>query len=168
MADLMIPSIGEIPVFEKVNLNPEDFRNGIVVRTPNWLGDAVMAIPAILQLKKILPDFCGLFVVTPAPLKALFEALPFVNQVIPIADAHAFMAQSASKALSYKNTVSGVIHRKPAKEDLPPKKIIKRAEKKEIARPAHQVDIKTRFSGEVQVTVKKDIVFHQTGHVLNF
>lgn len=97
MADLMIPSIGEIPVFEKVNLNPEDFRNGIVVRTPNWLGDAVMAIPAILQLKKMLPDFCGLFVVTPAPLKALFEALPFVNQVIPIADAHAFMSRKERK-----------------------------------------------------------------------
>lgn len=77
--------------------------------------------------------------------------------IFVVADAHAFMAQSASKALSYKNTVSGVIHRKPAKEDLPPKKIVKRAEKKEIARPAHQVDIKTRFSGEVQVTKGEEI-----------
>lgn len=91
MAELMIPSIGEVSAFEVIKLELSDIRNGIVVRTPNWLGDAVMAIPAILQLKKMLPDFAGLFVVTPAPLAALFEALPFVNKVIPLADAHAFM-----------------------------------------------------------------------------
>ena len=91
MADIMIPSIGDVPVFEKICLESSDWRNGIVVRTPNWLGDAVMAIPAIYQLKKIVPEFCGLFVVTPAPLAALFEALPFVDQVIPLKNAHAFM-----------------------------------------------------------------------------
>ena len=66
MADLMVPSIGDVPVFEQSGLELRDFRNGILVRTPNWLGDAVMAIPAILQLKKIIPDFCGLFVLRAA------------------------------------------------------------------------------------------------------
>lgn len=92
MAELMIPSIGEVPVFEKVKLRLEDYRNGVVIRTPNWLGDAVMAIPAVYQLKKMLPEFCGLFVVAPAPLAALFESLSFVDKVIALKDAHAFMS----------------------------------------------------------------------------
>lgn len=93
MAELMIPSIGEIPSFEQIKPELADWRNGVVVRTPNWLGDAVMAIPAILQLKRMMPEFAGLFVVAPAPLAALFEALPFVDLVIPLADAHAFMSR---------------------------------------------------------------------------
>ncbi len=97
MAEILIPSIGEIPEFEKCIPSRDDFRNGILVRTPNWLGDAVMAIPAILQLKKILPDFCGLFVLAPKQIAALFEALPMVNQVIPLEDAHAFMSRKERK-----------------------------------------------------------------------
>ena len=99
MADIAIPTIGDVPVFEKIGLEPSDWRNGVVVRTPNWLGDAVMAIPAIYQLKKIVPEFCGLFVVTPAPLAALFEALPFVDQVIPLKDAHTFMTREERKLI---------------------------------------------------------------------
>ncbi|MBQ7402029.1 MAG: lipopolysaccharide heptosyltransferase II [Lentisphaeria bacterium] len=97
MAELLIPSIGEIPEFERIAPVKEDWRNGVLVRTPNWLGDAVMAIPAILQLKQILPDYCGLFVLTPKPLAALFEALPMVNQVVPLEDAHAFMSRKERK-----------------------------------------------------------------------
>ena len=65
MAELMIPSIGEIPSFEQIRSELADWRNGVVIRTPNWLGDAVMAIPAILQLKRMMPEFAGLFVVAP-------------------------------------------------------------------------------------------------------
>ena len=99
MVDLIVPSIGEVPVFEQTVPALNDWQNGVLVRTPNWLGDAVMAIPAIQQLKKIIPDFCGLFVLTPAPLAALFEALPFVDQVIPISDPHAFMTWKERKAV---------------------------------------------------------------------
>ncbi|MBQ9771677.1 MAG: lipopolysaccharide heptosyltransferase II [Lentisphaeria bacterium] len=109
MADIMIPEIGDIPAFEKIALKESDWRNGVVVRTPNWLGDAVMAIPAMLQLKKIVPDYCGMFVVTPAPLAALFEALPFVDQVVPLKDAHAFMSRSEKKLVHGLNAGIGVL-----------------------------------------------------------
>ena len=109
MAEIMIPSIGEVPVFEQIRPALDDWRNGVLVRTPNWLGDAVMAIPAVLQLKKLLPDFCGLFVLTPAPLAALFEALPFVDQVIPLADAHSFMTRAERKRVRSLSAGIGVL-----------------------------------------------------------
>ena len=33
-----IPDFGEIPVFPEVKLDQNDWKDGIVVRTPNWLG----------------------------------------------------------------------------------------------------------------------------------
>ncbi len=84
------PEIGEIPVFSPEKPDPSEFHDGILVRSPNWLGDAVMAIPALLQLKTILPDYCGLFVAAPQGIAALYDDLPFIDRVIPLADAHAF------------------------------------------------------------------------------
>ena len=58
---------------------PEDLRNGIVVRMPNHLGDAMMALPALMQIKKMLSAELGLFVIAPASQKTLYAALPFVD-----------------------------------------------------------------------------------------
>ena len=68
----------------------KEFRNGIVVRMPNHLGDAVMALPALAALKTVLPDKCGLFVVTPASSIQLYQSLPFVDDIIPLAAPHRF------------------------------------------------------------------------------
>lgn len=80
---------GDIPEFDKVDLKLSDWRDGIVVRVPNWLGDAVMAIPAMTRLREAMPERCGFFVVSPPALADLFESLDFVDLVHPLSRVHA-------------------------------------------------------------------------------
>jgi len=55
----------------------------LVVRSPNWLGDAVMALPAVRNLKTMLVND-PLTVATPEKLAALWQACPFVDKVIAL------------------------------------------------------------------------------------
>ncbi len=48
-----------------------------------------MALPALMQLKKILPHCCGLSVICPAYMEPLFKALPIVDVILPLKQAHA-------------------------------------------------------------------------------
>ena len=66
------------------------WRNGLAVRMPNHLGDAVMALPALAALHSALPENCGLFVITPASNAQLYRALPFVDTVIALEKPHKF------------------------------------------------------------------------------
>jgi len=75
-------SLGNIPVFPKIEMKPSHWKNGVIVRTPNWLGDAVMGIPALFQLKKSLPAETSLAVVTPKGISDIFKSLPFIDEVI--------------------------------------------------------------------------------------
>ena len=59
---------------------PRPFR--IVVRSPNWLGDAVMSMRAALAFKHGRPD-ARLAILTPAKLAGLWSRLPGVDEVIP-------------------------------------------------------------------------------------
>ena len=87
----MIPEIGEIPVFEKTPPALSDWRNGLLIRSPNWLGDAVMTLPAMAVLRKIIPEPCGLFVACPKGLAPFFRMLPdLVDDVAELSDPHAF------------------------------------------------------------------------------
>ena len=53
------------------------------MRSPNWLGDAVMALPAVRNLKTMLGND-PLVVAAPEKLAALWQACPFVDQVIAL------------------------------------------------------------------------------------
>ena len=55
---------------------------------PNWLGDAVMALPALFQLRRLLPPQCALAVIVPASMRAFYHALPWIDLIIPLADLH--------------------------------------------------------------------------------
>ncbi|MBM3857178.1 MAG: lipopolysaccharide heptosyltransferase II [Verrucomicrobia bacterium] len=55
----------------------------LLVRSPNWLGDACMAIPAIRTLKAGRPDL-HLTVLTPAKIADLWNAIPEVDEIIII------------------------------------------------------------------------------------
>ena len=94
----MIPEIGEVPVFERRELSLHEWRDGLLVRSPNWLGDAVMSLPALAVLRKMLPEPCGLFVACPKGLVPLFRMLPgVVNRVVGLADPHAFPSKQERK-----------------------------------------------------------------------
>ena len=54
-----------------------------MVRSPNWLGDAVMALPAVRNLKTMLGDD-PLTVAAPEKLAALWRKCPFVDRVIAL------------------------------------------------------------------------------------
>ena len=60
-------------------------RTPLLVRSPNWLGDAVMALPAVRNLKTMIPGGT-LTVAVPEKLAALWQACPFVEHVIALTD----------------------------------------------------------------------------------
>jgi len=87
----MIPDIGAIPQFEAAPPAVSDWHDGLLIRSPNWLGDAVMSLPTLMVLRKILPEPCGLFVACPKGIAPLFRLLPnLVDSVAEISDPHAF------------------------------------------------------------------------------
>jgi heptosyltransferase-2 len=55
----------------------------IVVRAPNWLGDIVMAMPAVAAIRRHFPD-AALTIAAPAPFAAFCQALPGVEAVTPL------------------------------------------------------------------------------------
>ena len=52
--------------------------NGLLLRSTNWLGDALMTLPASYQMSRQLPRPCGFFVLCPKFLVPLWEACPWV------------------------------------------------------------------------------------------
>jgi heptosyltransferase-2 len=62
---------------------PSTLPGPLVVRSPNWLGDAIMALPAVRNLKTLMAGE-PVTVATPEKLAALWQACPFVDQVIAL------------------------------------------------------------------------------------
>ncbi|NMA42132.1 MAG: lipopolysaccharide heptosyltransferase II [Oligosphaeraceae bacterium] len=60
------------------------WQEGLLLRSTNWLGDLLMTLPAAYQLKRMMPETCGLFVLTPAALAEIWRACPWVDAVIPM------------------------------------------------------------------------------------
>lgn len=56
----------------------------VLVRSTNWLGDAVMSVPAVQAIKRGRPDL-RLTLLTPAKLADFWRTIPEVDEVIPIA-----------------------------------------------------------------------------------
>lgn len=66
-------------VFVPAGLTLKPFR--ILLRSPNWLGDAVMSIPAARSIKHGRPD-AHVTVVVPEKIAALWKIVPEVDEVI--------------------------------------------------------------------------------------
>lgn len=60
------------------------FETPVVVRSPNWLGDAVMTLPAVRNLRNFLPPGAHLAVAAPEKLAALWDAAPFVDEIVEL------------------------------------------------------------------------------------
>jgi lipopolysaccharide heptosyltransferase II len=58
----------------------------VVVLAPNWLGDAVMALPALADIRAAFPR-SALFVAARAGLAQLFELVPGVDGIVTLAQA---------------------------------------------------------------------------------
>lgn len=89
--EIMIPEIGEVPFAGRENLEEKDWRDGLIVRTPNWLGDFVMCVPSLMQLRKLLPASCALSLIAPRAFEGVIDALgPIVQNKYLLSDAHSF------------------------------------------------------------------------------
>ncbi len=76
------------PEFPVMTIPREAWRNGLVLRMPNHLGDAVMALPALQMLRRIVPEYCSLQVIAPVGQRALYGSLPDVDVFLPLAEIH--------------------------------------------------------------------------------
>ncbi|MBL9135228.1 MAG: lipopolysaccharide heptosyltransferase II [Verrucomicrobiales bacterium] len=57
--------------------------SSLLIRGVNWLGDAVMTTPALVQLRKVLPQ-TRLALLTPAKLADLWRHHPALDEIIPL------------------------------------------------------------------------------------
>ena len=62
----------------------------VMIRVPNWVGDAVMAEPALRQLRRIFKDARITFVARPS-LAGLFEGEDLCDDFIPATEARGFL-----------------------------------------------------------------------------
>ncbi|MBP1582349.1 MAG: lipopolysaccharide heptosyltransferase II [Victivallales bacterium] len=77
------PVIKRLPAFQ-LESPIHDWRGGLVVRLTNWLGDCLMTLPALWQLRQCLPHDCPLVGLAPAGLAPLWQACPWFDQIIPL------------------------------------------------------------------------------------
>ena len=91
-------------------IRPEQWKEGLLVRSPNWLGDLVMAFPALMLLKRLLPEFCTLTVICPAGLAPVLDALTeTVDEIVPVADPHAFPTRREMAPLLHRHFGAGIL-----------------------------------------------------------
>ncbi len=87
------------PEFPVKTIPPESWKNGMVVRMPNHLGDAVMALPALAGLRKIVPRNCALYVICPNSHRAFYRSLPMVDGILGLANLHSSWSRSEKRNL---------------------------------------------------------------------
>lgn len=103
------PDLAAAPEFPVHPLNIKKIKDGVIVRVPNWLGDIVMTLPALMELKKILPEYCGLFVICPMGVRDLLESLPMIDCVIPLEEVHRNWSRNDLKRVSKINAGAGIL-----------------------------------------------------------
>ena len=89
-------------------LSSEKLARGIVVRSPNWLGDAVMTLPALKALRTMLPEDAPLTVIAPAQCADLFRLYRGVTSIIQV-DAHRKWHDEVIAHLRKQNFGAGVL-----------------------------------------------------------
>lgn len=79
-----VPILGRAPSVTDLRLDRSrvEWRNGLLVRATNWLGDTLMTVPAVYRMRRAVPAPCGLFVLCPEGLAPVWEAAPWVDEVI--------------------------------------------------------------------------------------
>lgn len=82
--DFYTPDLGPGPQtvhhggLSKTLVNPE---HDVMVRMPNWLGDAVMSLPALYQIRKSLGSQQKLYVLTREKLALFWQSVTWLDQV---------------------------------------------------------------------------------------
>ena len=74
----------------------------IIVRAPNWIGDSVLALPAIQSLSQNIPE-SQVWVAAKEWVQGIFVSHDFIKGTIPLPDADSFkhLKESANKIKTY-------------------------------------------------------------------
>ena len=108
--EIMIPEVGEIPFTGKEILKESQWRDGLIVRTPNWLGDFVMCVPSLMVLRKLVPASCAIAVIAPEGFAPVLDALGNLVQIkILLSDAHSFPALHEFKKVRSFHAGAGIL-----------------------------------------------------------
>ncbi len=83
--NIYYPELGENNNSISINLKEIIQKRGLLVRSTNWLGDALMTLPGVYALKQCLPISASLIVLTPEKLAALWSSVPWVDTIISFA-----------------------------------------------------------------------------------
>lgn len=75
----------------------------VIIRSPNWIGDCVMALPAIRTLKRYAPEL-RIFIAAKSYLIDVYKNIPEIHDVIPIPNKinRETIFSTAAKLKSYK------------------------------------------------------------------
>ena len=93
-----------------MTISKDQWRDGLLVRSPNWLGDLVMTFPALMLLKRLPPEYCALTVICPAGLAPVLDALDeTVDEIVPVANAHAFPTSRELLPLWHRHFGAGIL-----------------------------------------------------------
>lgn len=106
---ILEPVFGETPNFPVCTMDLQTLRNGLLVRTPNWLGDVMMTLPALGQLRKMLPKYCALVVQCPEAFVPFFESMPIVDRIFPLHNPHAFLNSKERQAVATARLGAGIL-----------------------------------------------------------
>ena len=68
----------------------------ILIRSSNWLGDAVMSVPAVRAIKRGRPD-AHVTIAAPAKIAAMWKLIPDVDAIIPLPNGSLFPVVSLLK-----------------------------------------------------------------------
>lgn len=71
--------------------------NRIVVRGTNWIGDAVMSVPALRELSRIFPD-AEIVLHTTQTVEGLFEDADFIDRLMPFEKRSSKIKQTVAQA----------------------------------------------------------------------
>ncbi len=81
----------------------------IVVRAPNWIGDAILSLPALESLRKNFPQ-AQIWIAAREWVKDLFTSYPFIKGVIPLSNLDSLKGvRSAAKNLKESNFDTGIL-----------------------------------------------------------
>ncbi len=80
----------------------------IIIRSPNWLGDACMAVPAVRAIRRGRPD-ARVTMLTPAKLAPLWRLIPEVDEVIPVPQKAGLFATARLIRATGRNYDAGIL-----------------------------------------------------------
>lgn len=83
------PALRPRQIKEKIIKGDIDWKNGLIIRSSNWLGDCLISLPAIYKFRQLLPTDCQLFIVCRKSVADFWQTIPWISKVIILSGKHA-------------------------------------------------------------------------------